>query len=93
MNGFMFVYHVVKRLVQIVLDGVVVMLKINGRYIMKEFFENVVGDIPQCEQVQFDTEAQLTKLMVVGNRLGLYDAVDVLRKLQIEWGMKNNENV
>lgn len=42
---------------------------------------DVIQDIPQQSQVQFDTQSQLKILTIVANRLGLYDATDVLKGL------------
>jgi len=40
---------------------------------------NVIKDMPQQGQVQYDLERQLRELRVAANKLGLYDAADFLR--------------
>ena len=40
---------------------------------------DVIKDIPQQEQVQYDLQRQLRELRIAANKLGLYDAADFLR--------------
>jgi len=49
----------------------------------------VVKNIPQQSQVQYDLNRQLRELRVAANKLGLYDAGDFLR-LKTE---QNNEEI
>ena len=39
---------------------------------------DVIKDIPQQKQVQYDTQTQLLELRVAANKLGLYDASDFI---------------
>lgn len=39
----------------------------------------VIKDIPQQPQVQYDLSRQLRELRIAANKLGLYDAADYLR--------------
>lgn len=43
--------------------------------------EFTVFSIPQQPQHQDSTEDQLRDLVIAGNRLGLYDAVDVVQRI------------
>ena len=40
---------------------------------------DVIKEIPQQGQVQYDLQRQLRELRVAANKLGLYDAADYLR--------------
>ena len=40
---------------------------------------DLVDKIPGFSQVQYDLHKQLTTLLAIGNKVGLYDAVDWLR--------------
>ena len=40
---------------------------------------DVIGEIPQQGQVQYDLNRQLRELRIAANKLGLYDAADFLR--------------
>jgi hypothetical protein len=40
---------------------------------------DVIKDIPQQGQVQYDLTQQLRELRIAANKLGLYDAADFLR--------------
>jgi hypothetical protein len=40
---------------------------------------DVIKEIPQQGQVQYDLQRQLRELRVAANKLGLYDAADFLR--------------
>ena len=40
---------------------------------------NVIRQIPQQPQVQYDLEKQLKELRIAANKLGLYDAADYLK--------------
>ena len=39
---------------------------------------DVIKEIPQQGQVQYDLQRQLRELLVAANKLGLYDAADFL---------------
>ena len=39
---------------------------------------DVIKEIPQQEQVQYDLQKQLRELRIAANKLGLYDAADFL---------------
>jgi len=41
----------------------------------------VIEDLPQLGQVQYATDEQLRHLQAIANKLGLYDASDVIRIL------------
>lgn len=41
----------------------------------------MIAELPFVEQTQVSTQEQLSTLMVVANKFGLYDAADVLSKL------------
>jgi len=48
---------------------------------------NVIGEMPQLNQVRYDLYAQLRELRIAANKLGLYDAADYLEsshKTEIE---------
>ena len=47
-----------------------------------------VWDIPQAEQYQGPLNDQLRLLVIAGNRLGLYDAVDCVRRNIIDAGKR-----
>ena len=40
---------------------------------------DVIKEIPQQGQVQYDLQRQLRELRIAANKLGLYDAADFLR--------------
>ena len=40
---------------------------------------DVIKDIPQQGQVQYDLQRQLRELRIAANKLGLYDAADFLK--------------
>lgn len=40
-----------------------------------------LGKLPKCDQRQDSVQEQLRELSLVGDRLGLFDAADVIRKL------------
>ena len=40
---------------------------------------DVIKEIPQQGQVQYDLQRQLRELRVAANKLGLYDAADFIR--------------
>lgn len=40
---------------------------------------NVIKNIPQQPQVQYDLNRQLNELRMAANKLGLYDAADFIR--------------
>lgn len=61
----------------------------------------VIAAIPQQSQRQYGTDEQLRYLKMVANRLGLYDAADVLRnfeeateraRVRVEQAFKNDRN-
>jgi len=41
---------------------------------------DVIKNIPQQKQVQYDLTKQLSELRIAANKLGLYDAADFLMK-------------
>lgn len=41
---------------------------------------DIIKDIPQQPQVQYDLNKQLEELRIAANKLGLFDAADYLRK-------------
>ena len=43
---------------------------------------DVINEISQQEQAQYDLDKQLRELRVVANKLGLYDAADFLIQIQ-----------
>lgn len=43
--------------------------------------ESAIKKIEQVQQAQYDEQRQLNELIAAGNKLGLYDAVDTLKKL------------
>ena len=45
-------------------------------------------DIPQQEQKQDALNDQLRELVIAGNRLGLYDAVDVIQRQILDKGVR-----
>lgn len=47
----------------------------------EEALQHRVASVPRFDQVQCSTRDQLEALRLVANRLGLYDAADVLRNL------------
>lgn len=48
---------------------------------MKESTKEIIRKIPQQIQRQDSTEQQLKELHAVANRLGMYDAADVIKNL------------
>jgi hypothetical protein len=46
-----------------------------------EVLEAVINAIPRQAQRQYDSQTQLLYLMEAANRLGLYDAADMVRNL------------
>jgi len=40
---------------------------------------DIIKEIPQQSQVQYDLTRQLRELRIAANKLGLYDAADFLR--------------
>jgi len=49
---------------------------------------DVIKDIPQQPQVQYDLTRQLNELRVAANKLGLYDAADFLRPDKDKYNFK-----
>lgn len=43
--------------------------------------ESITKSLPQLPQVQYDIHRQLAELRVVSNKLGLYDASDLIRRI------------
>tara|TARA_Y100000766_G_C18787440_1_gene546433 strand:+ start:408 stop:584 length:177 start_codon:yes stop_codon:yes gene_type:complete len=54
---------------------------LKGNNIMKESTKEIIRKIPQQIQRQDSTEQQLKELHAVANRLGMYDAADVIKNL------------
>lgn len=52
-----------------------------------ECIEYVIDRIEQRTQTQIDTHSQLLYLLSVANKLGLYDAADVIKNIIIKRGM------
>lgn len=48
---------------------------------MDEALNRVIAEIPQQPQRQYGTDEQLRVLQAAANKLGLYDAADVIRNL------------
>lgn len=48
---------------------------------MQEDLKKVLESVPQLPQRQDGIDAQLQDLRVIANRLGMYDAADVLRSM------------
>lgn len=46
---------------------------------MAKHVVDIIKDIPQQPQVQYDLRRQLDELRTAANKLGLYDAADYLR--------------
>ena len=61
------------------LDSGLVVKKITAR--QTSFVKNVVPQIPEQLQRQDSTNDQLRDLRIVANRLGMYDAADLIRNI------------
>lgn len=48
-----------------------------------EKVNKTIKELPQLPQVQYDTLKQLQQLYLAANKLGLYDAADIVRKYMI----------
>ena len=48
---------------------------------MNEFLKEVVKNMPKLQQRQDGSKVQLQDLRVIANKLGMYDAADVIRIL------------